>query len=575
MRQNLNEMKNLFLKMMAAAAVLGGCSSTKAVSDDNGMVIGAYVMGVRNELPDVDLVTHVNFAFGHVNETFDGVLLPDSTGLRQIAGLKAQKPALKVLLSVGGWGSGRFSEMAADSLKRKSFSEDCGKIVEKYGIDGIDIDWEYPGSDMAGISASPDDKGNFTLLMRDLRTALGTGRLLTLASVCNAEYIDFKAILPYVDYVNVMSYDMGYDGTHHAALYRSEHAGYCTADEAVRKHIAAGVPPTMIVMGMPFYGRSTGGGYTAYSEKRPEGIEFWDDTAKVPMVLDSEGVMLLGYENEKSISEKCRYIVDHGLRGGMYWEYNVDNASHDLASTVHDGLAGASPMKHVLVVAEGGGHHKAFTDVAVPWLDSAAREKGIAVSEIRNMNNVTARFLDSFDAFVQLDFPPYTWPEEAEDAFISYIEDGKGGYVGFHHATLIGEFDGWPMWKWFSDFMGGIRFKSYVADLAAGDVHVEDAEHPVMSGVSKSFTIPDDEWYTYDVNPRNADYIHVLAAVDENSYSPMTEVKMGDHPVIWTNTSVKARNVYFQFGHSPKLLDNADFRTLLLNSVNWAAGNDK
>ena len=44
---------------------------------------------------------------------------------------------------------------------------------------------------------------------------------------------------------------------------------------------------------------------------------------------------------------------------------------------------------------------------------------------------------------------------------------------------------------------------------------------------------------------------------------------MGDHPVIWTNTSVKARNIYFQFGHSPKLLDNEDFKKLLLNAINW------
>lgn len=562
--------KTLLYSAVAALAVLGGCTGTKAGNDDE-MVIGAYIMGIRGDIPDVSLVTHVNFAFGHVSETFDGVLLPDKEGLMQVARLKKQKPELKVLLSVGGWGSGRFSEMAADSLKRKSFSSDCGRIVKEFSIDGIDIDWEYPGSDLAGISASPDDKANFTLLMRDLRTALGPDKLLTLASVCNADYIDFKAILPYVDYINVMSYDMGTQNTHHAALYRSEYAGHCTADEAVRKHIEAGVPPQMLVMGMPFYGRGADG-YTPYSAKHSSDVEFWDDTAKVPMVLDSTGNMLFGYENVRSLTEKCKYIVSHGLRGGMYWEYNADNETHDLSRAVHDGLAGAAPMKHVLVVAEGGGHHKAFTDVAVPWLDSAAREKGIAVSEIRNMNNVSTQFLDSYDAFVQLDFPPYTWPKEAENAFMDYIRKGKGGYVGFHHATLIGEFDGWPMWKWFSDFMGGIQFKGYIAGLAAGDVHVEDSAHPVMAGVAPSFIIPDDEWYTYNMDPRNADYIHVLAAVDENSYYPASDVKMGDHPVIWTNTSVKARNVYFQFGHSPKLLDNADFCKLLMNSVTWAAG---
>ena len=167
----------------------------------------------------------------------------------------------------------------------------------------------------------------------------------------------------------------------------------------------------------------------------------------------------------------------------------------------------------------------------------------------------------------QLDFPPYTWPKEAEDAFVKYIEEGRGGWIGFHHATLLGEFDGYPMWQWFSDFMGGVRFKNYIAPLADGTLIVEDKQHPVMKDVPASFVVPDDEWYTYDKSPRPN--VHVLANVDESSYTPASDIKMGDHPVVWVNESKKARNVYFQIGHSSKLYETEGFTTMFRNAINW------
>ena len=80
--------------------------------------------------------------------------------------------------------------MAADSQKRHSFANDCQRVVKQFNLDGIDIDWEYPTSNAAGISASPEDTNNYTLLMRDIRKAIGNKQLLTLASVFNGNYID-------------------------------------------------------------------------------------------------------------------------------------------------------------------------------------------------------------------------------------------------------------------------------------------------------------------------------------------------------------------------------------------------
>jgi type 1 glutamine amidotransferase len=171
---------------------------------------------------------------------------------------------------------------------------------------------------------------------------------------------------------------------------------------------------------------------------------------------------------------------------------------------------------------------------------------------------------------VQLNYAPYNWGEKAMAAFVKYIEKGQGGWVGFHHATLLGEFDGFPMWNWFSDFMGGIRFKNYIAATASGTVNVEDRNHPVMRGVPANFIIPDDEWYTYNIDPRPN--VHVIASVDESTYKPVSDIKMGDHPVIWTNEKVKARNVYFQFGHGPALLNSVEFKNMVGNAIVWAAG---
>ena len=145
-------------------------------------VVVAYVTSWSRIMPDPFTMTHINYAFGHVNDTFDGVRIDNPRRLKAIAGLKTVNPELNVMLSVGGWGSGRFSEMASDGERRMSFAQDCLRVVNEFGLDGIDIDWEYPTSDMAGISASPADRENFNLLMRDLRSVLGDDRLLTLAS---------------------------------------------------------------------------------------------------------------------------------------------------------------------------------------------------------------------------------------------------------------------------------------------------------------------------------------------------------------------------------------------------------
>jgi len=148
--------------LMIVALLTAAGHSARAEAEK---VVVAYVTSWTQTVPDPAVMTHINYAFGHVTETFDGVRIDNPSRLRQIVALKRQQPALRVVLSVGGWGSGRFSEMASTAERRHAFARDCRRVVDEFGLDGIDIDWEYPTQSSAGISSSPDDTRHFSLLM--------------------------------------------------------------------------------------------------------------------------------------------------------------------------------------------------------------------------------------------------------------------------------------------------------------------------------------------------------------------------------------------------------------------------
>jgi type 1 glutamine amidotransferase len=223
----------------------------------------------------------------------------------------------------------------------------------------------------------------------------------------------------------------------------------------------------------------------------------------------------------------------------------------------------------MLVLAEHDKNHTPYVEAAKPWLNELAAKNDIAVDYFEDPKLVNDEFLSKYNVIFQMNYPPYMWSDTAKAAFEKYITEGKGGWVGVHHATLLGEFDGYQMWNWFSDFMGGIQFKDYIAKFASGTVKVEKKKHPVMKGIPGQFTIAKDEWYTYNKSPRPN--VTVLASVDESTYSPATDKKMGDHPVVWTNPKMKARNVYIFMGHDPVLFQDETYKTLLSNALLWAS----
>ena len=229
-----------------------------------------------------------------------------------------------------------------------------------------------------------------------------------------------------------------------------------------------------------------------------------------------------------------------------------------------------APRFHVVALYENGGHHVEYSKAARIWLDKLAADSNFTVDYIQNTDQIDDAFLSKYQLFIQLDYAPYAWKEKAVAAFQNYITKGKGGWIGFHHATLLGEFDGYPMWNWFSMFMGDIIYKNYIPTFAKATVNVEDANHPVMKGVPASFTVEKEEWYIYNKSPRPN--VHVLASVDESTYSPDSNIKMGDHPVMWTNLNFPARNVYIFMGHSPILFNSEAYQTIFRNAIFWTAG---
>ena len=310
--------------------------------DDSSKVVLAYVTSWSSIMPDPNYVTHINYAFGHVNETFNGVTIDNEARLRSIADLKKGKSSLKVILSIGGWESGGFSEMAMTESTRKSFATDCKRVIDQFNLDGIDIDWEYPTSSDAGISSSPKDKDNFNLLMQEIRDAIGKNKYLSFASTADAKYYDLKDLVNIVNFVNIMMYDTDNPPYHQSALHRSGMVRNISADEAINKHIAGGMPAKKLILGIPFYGRGTGGTTVAYkdiSQLLAQGdLEKWDDVAKAPYLENATGETVFVYDNAQSIGFKCEYLLQQGLRGAMYWEYSQDDSEGTLRKAVWNGI---------------------------------------------------------------------------------------------------------------------------------------------------------------------------------------------------------------------------------------------
>lgn len=337
-------MKKSFFCAVAVALGLFAFHACKSASvqadfEDPKYEVVTYVYNGEEMMPDPALVTTINYAFANINDSRDGIVINNEPRFRAMVDLKKANPRLKVLLCIGGTSDSGFSEVAADSAKRVAVAEDCARIIEEYGIDGIDFDWEFP----CVRGGTPDDYKNFEKLLRQVRLSIGDDKLLTLAAggdLAGLDVDNIPAYLELLDYVNVMAYDLGGQAPwHHTALYRSERTGWRSVDEVVQDYVDHGVPYDKMMLGLGFYGRGDDHYYTGWTDSktaRPYGdlTEHWDSVAMVPYIADTAGVLVVGYENPRSIEIKCDYLKEKGFRGAMSWRTELDLDSMQLARTV-------------------------------------------------------------------------------------------------------------------------------------------------------------------------------------------------------------------------------------------------
>ncbi|HEV7991133.1 MAG TPA: ThuA domain-containing protein [Gemmatimonadaceae bacterium] len=250
------------------------------------------------------------------------------------------------------------------------------------------------------------------------------------------------------------------------------------------------------------------------------------------------------------------------------------------ASLAH--IDAPSPRFKVLVIAElfdpknadGNEIHRPYVEAAKRWLATLAADGNFTVSYLESPNSITDSMLESVDVIWQMNYPPFRWNATGKAALEKYLNGGKGGWLGDHHASLYGPAVTSETWPWYRDnLIGGISYVSYVSKFASGTVRVEDSTHPVFAHVPMNFPIATEEWYVWDRSPRAK--AHVLANVAESTYvfvdPSQSAIRMGDHPVVWTNDRLAARNLYIFMGHHPNLFQNAAYTTLLTNAIMWLA----
>lgn len=321
-------------------------------------MIIAYYTENSSALPDPSCLTHINYAHGRFvdKETGDGgIWIEKPELLEKVIALKQQKPSLKVLLMIGGWGdkADGFSMMARDARKRTLFCQSCKEHIDNYGLDGIDIDWEYPTAGPSENGRHPDDTRNFNLVLKELRETIGNTKIISYASSASANYVDWKTAMLYMDYVNVMTYDMGDPPYHNAPLYYSAAiTKKRSVDQSITQHFAAGVPLNRQVMGVPFYGHGTDpykddvkfnemAGIFSSSKYEGKNIRKWDSVAKVPYLVDESGNFLLGYDDQESVTYKGQYVVQKNLLGAMFWEYRHDDSQGTLRKALCKAIYGS------------------------------------------------------------------------------------------------------------------------------------------------------------------------------------------------------------------------------------------
>jgi chitinase len=331
----------------------------------------AYYSGNAVEIDryNIESVTHIIYSFSLLKNNRLHVSPATGSILRKLVSLKKKNPGLKVALAFGGWGGcAPCSNTFAVAANRAAFAQSVLAVLQQYQLDGIDIDWEYPAIDEGpvGHAYSPADKQNFTALIKTLRGALGKRYEISFAAGVFPEYlynsIEWKHVMPLVDRVHLMSYDMVNRKSavtgHHAALYSTPFQNI-SIDNTIRFLDSLGISRNKVVIGAAFYARTytvadtNDNGlyrpavfkgfalYKTYQQRFSKANGFtcyWDDTAKAPYCFNPQQKLFATFDDERSVTLKTKYAIDKGLNGLLLWELRQDDGRQRLLKAIAGAL---------------------------------------------------------------------------------------------------------------------------------------------------------------------------------------------------------------------------------------------
>lgn len=315
--------------------------------------IVAYVTG--GEFPkqfDAASVSHVNYAFGWVME--DSIEIREPEQLRMLAEMRKEHP-FKLLVSLQQRGGKRFCERSKTAEGRARIAQQCLDMLNEYELDGIDVDWEYPGIEMAtGKDNCETCREDFIALLQAIRDAIGKEKLLTIACAATPDtwrHSDFARAGKILDFLNVMGYDYNWSvlgAGHQSNLYPSadgEGDPEQCGDRAIRFFLSQGIPAENLTLGVPFYGyqRGKGGnGFLRYGEIAArigkDGYAYAYDEAAQQSYLTKDGLFEVAYDDPRTLAVKAAYVKANGLGGMMYWAYAHDDAEGTLRHAVCEAL---------------------------------------------------------------------------------------------------------------------------------------------------------------------------------------------------------------------------------------------
>lgn len=315
----------------------------------------------------VEKLTHLCFSFTHLKgSTISLSNKRDSLALQACVALKKRNPAMKVIVSMGGWtGCYSCSPVFAQDSSRRIFASSTKKLLDDFGADGIDLDWEYPVvKGPPGHPYSPDDRQHFTALIQTLRDTLGKNREISFAAGGFTQYInesvDWEEVTPLVDRINLMTYDLitGYDTItgHHTGLYTTRDQ-LESCDHAVKMLKAKGVPAGKLLIGAAFYARIWENVEKANDGLRGRGrflrgvsfrgfdplfsadsgfVYHWDKKAAAPYLYNEHKKWFVTYDDARSVTLKTQYAIRQKLNGIMFWQLADDSFENGLLDVVHE-----------------------------------------------------------------------------------------------------------------------------------------------------------------------------------------------------------------------------------------------